>query len=82
MAFNKRLRQIASILRSQGHINTQMAADKKIRTRDTSGAKTPQTKAKCRKLPEESSQREDDIYDGNACCACWENQFKTTSKSD
>jgi hypothetical protein len=82
VAFNKRLKQSAAILISQEHINRRKAADEKNRTRNISGAKKPQTRAKRRKTPEESSEQEDDIYDSNICCECWEYYFKTTSKSD
>jgi hypothetical protein len=56
VAFNKRLKQSATILISQEHINRRKAADEKNRTRNISGAKKPQTRAKRRKTPEESSE--------------------------
>jgi hypothetical protein len=82
VAFNKRLKQSATVLISQERINRRKAADEKNRTRNISGAKKPQTKAKRRKIHEESSEQEDDIYDSNICCECWENYFKAKSKSD
>jgi hypothetical protein len=82
VTFNKRLKQSAAILISQGHINRRKAADEKNRTRNISRAKKPQTKATRRKTPEESSEQEDDIYDRNICCEFWEIYLKATSKSD
>jgi hypothetical protein len=81
VAFNKTLKQSAAILISQEHINRRKAADEKNRTRNISGVKKLQTKAKRRKTPEESSEQKDNIYESNICCECWENYF-TTSKSD
>jgi post-segregation antitoxin (ccd killing protein) len=51
-AFNKRMKQSATILMSQELINRQ-----KNRKVNTSGSKKPQTKAEHRKTPEESYKR-------------------------
>lgn len=53
-AFNKRMKQSATILMSLELINRRKAADEKNRTRNTSGTKKPQTKTEQRKAPEKS----------------------------
>jgi hypothetical protein len=53
-AFNKRMKQSATILLSQELINRRKVANEKNRTRNTLGSKKPETKAEQRKTPEES----------------------------
>jgi hypothetical protein len=63
------------------NINRRKTADEN-RTRTTSGEMKPQTITERRKTSKDSSEEENNIYDSNICCECWEDYSKKTSKCD
>jgi hypothetical protein len=69
-AFSKGMKQGATVLTSRVWLNRRKAADETIRTRNVSGLRGPQTEAKRKKILEESSEQEIDVYGRKICCKC------------